>query len=91
MNADLRIYDVSIDELDIVVALYGGSDNACGSVKFNVSDGAVRGDMYLTLLEWKGADLPVLLEDEDGVIRLSIDKDTAVEGTEAVADLEGEE
>lgn len=64
---DLRIWDAEIDGDTIMVDLYGGNSNACGTVGLGINDAEARAHGLRRILHWR---------DRDARITLSIDQDT---------------
>jgi hypothetical protein len=50
---DLSIFEVSIDGDDVSVAVYGGREQICGSVRFTFRDPEERASHVERLLRWK--------------------------------------
>ena len=49
---DLALCGIEVDGDDVVVGLYGGSGNACGSVRFTFPDADVRERRAAQLRRW---------------------------------------
>jgi hypothetical protein len=50
---DVRVLDVIVDGTDVLVDIYGGPDNACGSIRFTFPDENDRHRQEALLRWWQ--------------------------------------
>jgi hypothetical protein len=58
---DLGVVAAIEDGENVYVSIYGGRDNACGSVRFTFADAATRRRHLTVLRRWAAEDTPVAL------------------------------
>jgi hypothetical protein len=57
----VRVFDVSVEGPVVNVAVYGGQDNVCGSVRFTFHDAEERQDHLRRLRAWAQQAVPLFL------------------------------
>lgn len=51
---DVRVLDVTVEDTEVLVDIYGGPDNACGSIRFRFEDADERMRQVALLRWWQG-------------------------------------
>jgi hypothetical protein len=64
--SDLRVFDVAIEDADVIVSVYGGSANACGAVRFTLAEAAERQRYAQLARGWVRDNVPVTLRQAGG-------------------------
>lgn len=67
---DLRVLGATPDGSDLVIDLYGGPSNACGSVRFTFDSQAALLNRWLQVQTWAAVNRPMALIEDDGQIVL---------------------
>ncbi|MGH9213691.1 MAG: hypothetical protein ACRD2C_23900 [Acidimicrobiales bacterium] len=73
---DVVVFDVGVDDVDqaVLVDLYGGSSNACGTVRFLLSDQAGRDAAIRVLDRWRQQETPLTLVARGTTVALQNDQ-----------------
>ena len=58
---DLRVFDAHVEGVELVVALYGGTANACEVVRFRFADQGERDQQLRRVQRWRRAASPLAL------------------------------
>ncbi len=59
VHQDVRVLFVEEDAFDVVVAVYGGPDNICGSVRLTADDADHRARQLRLLHRWASESTPL--------------------------------
>ena len=70
MASELLVFGAVEDGDDIVVSVYGGADNVCGTVTFTFPDPDDRTRIMALAWRWASTDEPVALGSGDGEVWL---------------------
>ena len=71
---DLRVLGAKLSGDDLLIDLYGGPSNACGSVRFTFDDDAQRTARLSLVRGWAEDQRPVALVTDDATIVLVDEK-----------------
>lgn len=66
----MLVLDASEVGQDVTVSVYGGEENACGTVQFTFPDAEERRQVLATLLGWAASNEPVVLADRGDLVSL---------------------
>lgn len=66
----MHVLDASEVGQDVIVSVYGGAENACGTVQFTFPDAEERRQVLGALLGWAASNEPVVLADRDDLVSL---------------------
>lgn len=67
---DLRVIGASVAGDDVIVSVYGGSDNVCGTVRFTFADPGRRERTVCLVERWAATDELVTLVTSSGEVSL---------------------
>lgn len=73
---DISVFNVAVDDTDVLVDLYGGPSNACGSVRFRFTDMGRQVAAVWALERWERESTPLTLVTSGQ--RVSLQHDRAI-------------
>lgn len=75
ITRDLRVISCDMDNMDLVVDLFGGPSNACGAVRFTFDDHPSLLRRFERVQSWCDASTPVaLVTDSEQIVLMTMER-----------------
>jgi hypothetical protein len=71
---DLRVAGAAIEGDDVIISVYGGTENVCGTVRFTFPDKRSRKRTMQLAERWRDADQLVTLLAANGAVSLFVER-----------------